>query len=178
MMFEQLDYIREEEAYLVFKQIRWKNTGGIPICPKCECVECYIYKDSPIFKCKQCKSMFRATSNTIFSRHKLGFISILRAIQLVNSGKNALQLSNELSIEYKAAHLLHSKIKNDDLFSSENNIGIDNVEIFKNKKDHYSYVKSYRAANKDKIEEKRREKRKEIFQYNHFMAQLEAQEQE
>jgi hypothetical protein len=33
--------LSESEAYETFKQIRWANNGGEPVCPRCGCAEAY-----------------------------------------------------------------------------------------------------------------------------------------
>lgn len=165
----------EQECYEIFNKIRWSNTNGNPVCPKCESFDIYKYNTRKVFKCSNCESMFSSTTGTIFTRSKLPFNKILSAIDIVRKGSNALDLSKKLDIQYKAAHSLHKKIETDDLFKLRIiNHDVVNVSSWK---DHYSYVKQYRQKNKEKIDEKRREKRKLESEYNHFMKQLQ-QEQE
>ena len=42
----------EEEARDAFRLIRWSNTDGAPVCPRCGCLGASAYKARPIFKCK------------------------------------------------------------------------------------------------------------------------------
>jgi len=44
----------EQAAYDLFKTIRWSETGGEAVCPKCGCTESYDITTRRKFKCKGC----------------------------------------------------------------------------------------------------------------------------
>ena len=48
--------LSEDEAYGVFKAIRWAKNDGEPICPRCGCMAIYVYRSRRIFKCKDCQA--------------------------------------------------------------------------------------------------------------------------
>ena len=106
--------LSEDEARATFTAIRWSDNGGQPYCPKCGCVSLYTYRARKIWKCKGCTHQFSATSGTIFASHKLPIRDYLLAIALfVNGAKgmSALQLSRDLSVQYKTAFVLAHKLR-------------------------------------------------------------------
>ncbi len=44
--------LSEDEAFAAFKEVRWAENGGEPVCPRCGSVEAYQYRVRRIFKCK------------------------------------------------------------------------------------------------------------------------------
>ena len=96
----------ERKAYRRFCALRWPETNGSPVCPRCGCLESYNLKARRRFKCAACSYQFSATSGTIFASHKLAFVDLLGAICLfVNASKglSAVQLSRDLDVQYKTA---------------------------------------------------------------------------
>jgi hypothetical protein len=72
------------------------------------------WRARPIFKCKDCGHQFSVTSGTIFSSRKLPYRDYLLAIAIfVNGAKgvSALQLSRDLSCQYKTAFVLAHKMR-------------------------------------------------------------------
>lgn len=104
----------DAEAFEAFKAIRWADTGGEPICPRCNCGEAYHIKTRDIFKCKACRKQFSLTSGTIFADRKLPVRDYLLAIAIfVNGAKGypALQLSRDLAVSYRCAFVLQHKLR-------------------------------------------------------------------
>ncbi|MBZ0163415.1 MAG: IS1595 family transposase [Notoacmeibacter sp.] len=104
----------EEKAYETFRQLRWPETRGQAVCPKCGCTETYDISTRRRFKCVACHAQFSVTSGTIFASRKLGFTDILGAICIfVNAAKglSALQLSRDLDVQYKTAWVLGHKLR-------------------------------------------------------------------
>ena len=104
----------EEEARAAFRKIRWTETEGEPICPECGCVDHYDLKTRQVYKCKGCSKQFSITSGTIFASRKLQVRDILAAIAtFINGAKgySALQLSRDLSVDYKTAFVLLHKVR-------------------------------------------------------------------
>ena len=88
--------LTEDQAFDLFRTIRWEATQGDAVCGKCGGCECYTFKARRIFKCKACGSQFSLTSGTIFASRKMDLRDILAAIAIfVNGarGHSALQLS-------------------------------------------------------------------------------------
>ena len=54
--------LSDEEAYEAFKQIRWADNDGEPVCPRCGCIAVYEYRSRRIYKCKVCESQFSLTT--------------------------------------------------------------------------------------------------------------------
>ncbi|WP_093150164.1 IS1595 family transposase [Thalassobaculum litoreum] len=110
----QVARMTEDEARSLFRAIRWADTDGEPVCPRCGCFAVNEYKSRPIFKCKGCGHQFSITSGTIFASRKLPVRDILLAIALfVNGAKgmSALQMSRNLDVQYKSAYVLLHKIR-------------------------------------------------------------------
>jgi transposase-like protein len=104
----------DEEAFATFKAIRWAETDGEPVCPRCGCVSIYNLSDNRRFKCAGCLHKFSVTSGTIFASRKMSLRDILGAIAIfVNGAKghSALQLSRDLDCQYKTAFVLLHKLR-------------------------------------------------------------------
>lgn len=104
----------EELAYRRFCRLRWPETRGTPICPRCAGQEHYDLAARRRFKCRACHHQFSVTSGTIFASRKLAFVDLLGAIAvLVNGAKgvSALQLSRCTGLSYKTAFVLAHKIR-------------------------------------------------------------------
>ena len=113
----------EADAYRAFRRARWPSSkGAVPWCPRCGCEGAFelAARDgrsfSNRFRCRQkeCRHDFSVTSGTIFQGRKLPFRTILQAVALSTQsvkGKAALQLSRELSVQYKTAWVLSHKLR-------------------------------------------------------------------
>lgn len=104
----------EDQAYQTFCQMRWPETEGEAVCPKCGCVETYNITSRRHFKCVACHHQFSVTSGTIFASRKLSFTDLLAAIVIfVNGAKgvSALQVSRDLDCQYKTAFVLSHKLR-------------------------------------------------------------------
>ena len=104
----------EEAAYTTFRAMRWPETQGEAICPRCGCVETYDIATRRKFKCAACYHQFSVTSGTIFASRKMAFTDLLAAICLfVNGvkGMSALQMSRDLDVQYKTAFVMMHKLR-------------------------------------------------------------------
>jgi transposase-like protein len=104
----------EEKAYETFRQLRWPETNGKAVCPRCACAEAYEITTRRRFKCVACHHQFSVTSGTIFASRKLAFTDLLGAIAIfVNAvkGLSALQLSRDLNVQFKTAFVLAHKLR-------------------------------------------------------------------
>ncbi len=104
----------EDKAYETFCRLRWADTDGEAVCPRCGCVETYDISSRRRFKCIACHHQFSVTSGTIFASRKLSFTDLLAAIVIfVNGAKGvaALQLSRDLDCQYKTAFVLSHKLR-------------------------------------------------------------------
>lgn len=104
----------EDEARTAFRNIRWVETEGEPICPECGCIDHYDLKTRQVYKCKGCSKQYSITSGTIFHGRKLQVRDILAAIAIfINGAKgySALQLSRDLGVDYKTAFVLLHKVR-------------------------------------------------------------------
>ncbi|MCB8882613.1 transposase [Acidisoma cellulosilytica] len=115
----------EDKAYRRFCALRWPETHGRPVCPRCGCLEFYDLKVRRRFKCAACHHQFSATSGTMFASHKLSFVDLLGAICLfVNASKwlSAIQLSRDLDVQYKTGfvHAAAGKLRCAALLNSYN----------------------------------------------------------
>lgn len=104
----------EDKAYETFRKIRWPETKGEAVCPRCGHDEAYTITTRRKFKCKGCHHQFSVTSGTIFHARKLAFTDLLAAITLIvnaSKGLSAVQLSRDLDVQYKTAFVLAHKIR-------------------------------------------------------------------
>lgn len=104
----------EEAAYRKFCEIRWPETDGEAICPRCGCCETYGIATRRKFKCKACLHQFSVTSGTIFASRKMEFVDLLAAICIIANaakGLSMVQLSRDVGCQYKTAFVLAHKIR-------------------------------------------------------------------
>ena len=104
----------EDAAYGLFCEMRWPETDGEAVCPRCGCADSYFLKSRRKYKCTACYHQYSVTSGTIFASRKLSFTDLLAAIVLfVNGAKgmSALQASRDLDIQYKTAFVLFHKLR-------------------------------------------------------------------
>ena len=104
----------EDKAYDTFRMMRWPETDGDAVCPRCGCLDTYDISSRRRFKCVACYHQFSVTSGTIFASRKLSFTDLLAAIVIfVNGAKGvaALQLSRDLDCQYKTAFVLTHKLR-------------------------------------------------------------------
>jgi len=109
--------MKDADAEKAFRCIRWADTNGEPVCPHCggvDAYDCRRLKGAPRFRCRACVKDFTITSGTLFASHKLPLRCYLAAIALFCNevkGKSALALSRELSVSYKCAFGLLTKLR-------------------------------------------------------------------
>lgn len=104
----------DETVEQVFRELRWPDTNGAPICPKCKCKDHYFIKARHQWRCKDCNHTFSITSGTWLDSTKLPLRTILLGIvTLANAAKgmSALQLGRNLGVQYKTAYVLCHKLR-------------------------------------------------------------------
>ena len=110
-------HMSDADAETMFASIRWAETNGEPVCPKCGCLKPYTDRRAggPLrFRCKDCKGSFSLASGTLFAFHKLPLRTYLAAIAIYCNevkGKSMLALSRDLDVQYKTAFVLSHKIR-------------------------------------------------------------------
>jgi len=106
--------MNEEQAFKVFKKVRWGDSKEIA-CPVCGVLnEHYFIATRKQWRCKDCKHTFSVTSGTIFAFHKLPLKMYLAAIAIYTNavkGISALQMGRDLDVQYKTAFVLTHKIR-------------------------------------------------------------------
>jgi transposase-like protein len=101
----------------VFVRLRWPQTDGKPVCPRCGCEICYDCRRSahqPRWRCKACRADFSVTSGMLFAWHKLPLRTYLMAIALFCNevkGKSMLAFCRDLEVQYKTAFVLAHKLR-------------------------------------------------------------------
>lgn len=106
--------LSDEEAFDLFRQARWAETDGEPICPMCGCHHHYFISTRKQWRCKECNHTFSVTSGTLFAFHKLPLRIYIAAIALYTNtakGFSALQLCRDLNVQYKTAFVLMHKMR-------------------------------------------------------------------
>lgn len=104
----------EDAAYSFFRKLRWPETNGEAVCPRCGHDEAYDISSRRKFKCKACYHQFSVTSGTIFASRKMEFVDLLAAVSIfVNGAKgvSSVQLSRDLDCQYKTAFVLAHKLR-------------------------------------------------------------------
>src|SRR3954453_13531777 len=129
---KQVLRMEEAEAWAMFCSIRWPETDGAPVCPRCGCPPCWPSpgadgrpvvprggcptcwacprpNGAPRFRCLACRRDFSPTSGTLFAFHKLEIRDYLAAVVIFCDevkGKAALALSRDLDVQYKTAFVV------------------------------------------------------------------------
>lgn len=109
--------MKDDEAEMTFRRIRWAETNGEPVCPHCggtDAYDCRRLKGAPRFRCRACVKDFSITSGTLFASHKLPLRCYLAAVAIFCNevkGKSALALSRDLNVSYKCAFVLLHKLR-------------------------------------------------------------------
>src|SRR3954449_12824699 len=109
--------MKDAEAEMAFRRIRWADPEGHPVCSHCgglDAYDCRRLKGAPRFRCRGCKKDFTITSGTLFASHKLPLRCYLAAIAIFCNevkGKSALALSRDLCVSYKCAFVLLHKLR-------------------------------------------------------------------
>lgn len=115
----QLSMIRiaqmsETEARQWFAKLRWPDTNGEPVCPKCGCLDHWELPSTGRWKCKGCYKQFSLTSDTLFSSYKKPLRVYLFALaEFANAAKSmaALELCRIVQIHYRTAWLWLQKFR-------------------------------------------------------------------
>ncbi len=122
----------EDAAYAKFCEIRWPETQGQAVCPRCGGFEAYNISTRRKFKCKACHHQFSVTSGTIFASRKMEFTDLLAAICIIANaakGISAIQLSRDVGCQYKTAFVLAHKIREALALETKDTILDNDVEI-------------------------------------------------
>lgn len=104
----------DRDAETAFRAVRWPDTNGEPVCPRCSGTAHYHLAARKLWKCKGCAKQFSLTSGTIFHSRKLSLRDILGAIAIFTNGAkgySALQLSRDLCCDYKSCFVLLHKLR-------------------------------------------------------------------
>ena len=104
----------EDKAYDLFRKVRWPETDGDPVCPRCGCCDAYDISTRRKFKCKACHHQYSVTSGTIFASRKLSFMDMLAAVLIIANaakGVSAMQLARDLDVQHKTAWILAHKLR-------------------------------------------------------------------
>jgi transposase-like protein len=106
--------LSEDDAYAMFKNLRWAESDGKPVCPSCGGVDHYVLVDDRKWKCIGCKLQFTVTSKTILASRKLPFRDLLAVIAIFTNGVvgvAACRMQREIQISYKSAFVLLHKLR-------------------------------------------------------------------
>jgi transposase-like protein len=106
--------VGEEGAWQLFKRMRWPETDGKPVCPKCGSLDAYDIKSRRKHECRECRHQFSATSGTILASRKMAYVDLVAAIVIIINGAkgvSALQLARDLKCQHKTAFVLAHKLR-------------------------------------------------------------------
>lgn len=106
--------LSDEEAHELFCRLRWPDTDGKPVCPRCGESRCYVIATRSLFKCGACRHQFSVTSGTIWHSRKLPLRRILKMLfELTTAPKGfaAANLSHKMKLDLKTSHVLTGKVR-------------------------------------------------------------------
>ena len=100
-----------DECFQFFFSMKW------PVgfyCEKCGWTHYYAINRGDVFQCKECGHQNDLLSNTIFQDNKLDLYKLILGMYLfftANKGLSAVELANELEVNYKTTLLLCRKCR-------------------------------------------------------------------
>jgi transposase-like protein len=106
--------LSEDAAQKMLCAMRWPDTDGALVCPKCSCAALYAYRRRRLFRCKACHRQFSATSGTALAYRKPPARALLMTFSLfVNAAKgiSSLRLSRYLRLHPETAFVLLHKLR-------------------------------------------------------------------
>lgn len=107
--------LSDEEAFAVFRRVRFAANDGEPYCPHCGTLKVYTLSETPArWKCSACRRKFSVTSQTIFHSRKLPIRDYLAVIALfVNGvkGVSSLQMSRDMNVGAKSIFVMLHKLR-------------------------------------------------------------------
>lgn len=105
-------YANNKQACLQYF-INMKYPTGF-YCEKCGCTHYYYCKRHNVLKCKECGHQHYLFANTIFQDNKLDLYKLILGLHLFfssNKGISAIEMANQLDVNYKTALLLCRKCR-------------------------------------------------------------------
>ncbi|MBI3439660.1 MAG: IS1595 family transposase [Proteobacteria bacterium] len=113
----QVCAMSDADAETTFRSLRWPETKGEPVCPRCGCLDAYQTRRPTgllMFRCKGCNKNFSITAGTMFASRKMTFKMYLLAVVIFCNevkGKSMLALSRDLGVQYRTAFVLAHKLR-------------------------------------------------------------------
>jgi len=106
----------EAQAEEIFRKMRWPDTDGEPVCPRCGSQKHYPLTNQKKFKCAKagCRHQFSITSDTPFAHRKLSYkeiISGIRFFAMEAKGRTAIALSHQMGVTPKTAWVFQHKVR-------------------------------------------------------------------
>lgn len=118
-----LNKMTDADVEMLFRKLRWPETDGEPVCPKCGSYDDHLWmKNQSRWKCRDCRHQFTVTSKSIFAYHKMSLRDILTGVRtfILNAkGCTAIALSKELGCDYKTAFVMLHKLREAQMISLE-----------------------------------------------------------
>ena len=115
---KSLKRLTETEAREMLEAIHWPSGAVCPHCGNCDKERIWELKGKAtragLYKCKECRKQFTVTVGTIFERSKVplaDWIYVFHAMCASKKGVSALQISRELSCQYKTAWFMCHRIR-------------------------------------------------------------------
>ncbi|MGD9730332.1 MAG: transposase [Bradyrhizobium sp.] len=106
--------MEEEQVWAAMRLIRWPETKGAPLCPKCDAERPYFLSTRNKWRCRLCGHHFSLLSGTILASGKMPLRNYLFALGMIldRAGwESIMQLSRELGCNYRTAYYLFQKMK-------------------------------------------------------------------
>lgn len=103
----------DDDAYETFLRIRWPETDGEPVCPRCGDSRYYDIANRPVYRCKGCKKEYSVTSETVLHGRKMSIRDYLLFIATLNEPDredSVLKISEDFGVQYKTAWLLSKRL--------------------------------------------------------------------
>ena len=109
---ELIQYFSDEDICRQYLEAhRW---GGIPTCPHCSSDKWYKIKNTPRYKCGNCKKKYSVTVGTFMENSNIPLSSWFMAIYVIaahKAGISSIQLGKDIGVTQKSAWFLGHRIR-------------------------------------------------------------------
>jgi transposase-like protein len=112
---ECIKYFSDPDVCVEFlAAMRWKNVGGIAVCPYCASQHHSYIKTRRIWKCRDCRKQFSVKAGTIFEDSPIPLEKWMMAVWMIVNCKNGIsswEIHRDLKVTQKTAWFMLHRVR-------------------------------------------------------------------
>lgn len=108
---DEIGNLPDGDARVLFCLMRWPDTVGRPVCPKCGADAPYEIRSRGTWKCHRCYHQFSPTSGTIFNSRKRSLQEMMKLVAAILQEKNVHQAAIKCGVDYRWAHETANRVR-------------------------------------------------------------------